>query len=164
MNNNIIKYCFLVLSLATLNCSIFKSTDNIERKKSNSFTYNYNQGKVWDALTKALEESNYRIELSDAFKGELKTQKIAYNKDEIENFQKMKEVAIVPKSPLSEYFEANYYLTITMTEEKAKTTVNIEANIQALERGRFNKWIDLKSNGQKEKDILALVFKKLKEF
>lgn len=160
----LLKSCFLLLSLSTLNCSIFKSSDNTVRKSPNSFTYNYRQGKVWDALTKTLEESNYKIEWSDAFKGELRTQKITYNKDEIEYFQKLKEIANIPKSPFSEYFEANYYLTINMTEEKMKTTVNIEIKIQAFERGKFNKWIDIKSNGQKEKEILALLLKKLKEF
>jgi hypothetical protein len=160
----LLKSCFLLLFLSTLNCSIFKSTDNTVRKSPNSFTYNYRQEKVWDALLKALEESNYRIEWSDAFKGELRTQKTTYNRDEIENFQKLKEIANIPKSPFSEYFEANYCLTIKMNEEKTKTNVNIEIIIQAFERGKFNKWIDLKSNGQKEKEILALLMKKLKEF
>jgi hypothetical protein len=160
----LLKSCFLLIFLMTFNCSNFKSTDNKVRKSLNSFTYSYQLAKVWDTLIKTLEELNYKIEWSDALKGEIRTQKITYNKDEIENFQKLKEIANVPKSPFSEYFEANYYLTIAMTEEKGKTTVNIDSNIQALERGKFNKWLDLKSNGQKEKDVLSLLLKKLKEF
>jgi uncharacterized lipoprotein len=157
-------FSFLLVLLSTSGCSIFKSSDNINKKRINSFTFNYPQNKVWDALLKVLDDMNLRIQTSDAFKGELTTDKVTFSKDDIENYQKLKDVADVPKSPLSEYFEANYFININMSEENSKTLVSISAEIQALERGRFNKWINMKSSGQKEKEILAFLLKKLKEF
>jgi hypothetical protein len=164
MKKNVIPCYFLVISILAFSCSIFKSTDNIKKRAINSYSFNYPQSRVWDALMKVMEDMKLRILSSDPLKGELKTEKITFNKDEIDNFQKLKEIGQVPKSPLSEYFEANYLINISMFEEKGKTEVDINLEIQALERGRFNKWIDIKSNGQKEKDILSLLLKKIKEY
>jgi hypothetical protein len=152
----------LFFSLILLGCGSSNNT-SIEKKKSKAFSCNYEQNIVRKVLLKVLDEMRFRTDIPDPLKDELSTEKITISKDDIDTFQKLKEIGEVPKSPMSEYFEANYSLVIRLIPDDERTIIEIENKIQALERGRYNKWIDIKSNGSKEKEILELLLKRLRE-
>jgi hypothetical protein len=154
---------FLFLTFILSGCGSSSSTTSTGKKKTSAYIFNYEQKTVWNVLIKVLEEKRFRTDIPDPLKYELSTEKIVLSKDDIDTFLKLKEIGDVPKSPLSEYFEANYSLVIKLIPDDEKTQIEIENKIQALERGRYNKWIDIKSNGAKEKEIMALLLKRLKE-
>ncbi len=74
----------------------------------------------------------------------------------------LNQIADLPRSPLSEYTEAFYRLSINIEPDNNKTRVSIKNFIEATERGRFNRIIALESSGGKEKEILSKMLQLLR--
>jgi hypothetical protein len=156
------KKTFIFLAAILLSgCSVFKSGNDITDKRITSFSFNYPQDKVESALISVLESEGYKIKQNDISKGEITTdtKKI---KDVDDVYETLKSISELPKSPLSEYTSAAYYLFIKVTPNNNKTTISLKNNIEAMERGRYNRTIQIASSGQKEKELLAKILKVLK--
>ena len=153
----------ILLLAATLlsGCSMFKPSNEVTDKKITSFSFNYSEDKVVSALMSVLENDGYKIKQNDLMTGEITTEpKKIKEGDDV--YESLKSISDMPKSPLSEYTAATYYLFIKITPNKNKTQISLKNYIEAMERGRFNKIIKIESNGQKEKEILTKMLKVLK--
>jgi len=153
-------YFVLTLSLLISGCSVFKSDSTLSEKRITSFTFKDSYDNVLRALISVMETENLKIkqnEKSGEFTTEIKTIR---ERDDV--LSVLKSIADLPKSPISEYIKATYYLSIKLEQDDNKTKVSLKNYIEAAERGRFNKDIKLESNGGKEKDILAKMLKILK--
>jgi hypothetical protein len=155
------KTLLLIAAILLSGCSIFKSGNDITDKKITSFSFNYPKEKVESALLSVLESEGYKVRQNDIATGEFTTdtKKI---KDVDDIYATLKSMSELPKSPLSEYLSGAYYLFVKITPDNNKTTISLKNNIEAMERGKYNRSIKIASNGQKEKELLAKILKVLK--
>ncbi len=155
------KLLLLLILVFFAGCSIFKPGTNVTDKKITSFSFNYPPDKVTATLLSVIESEGYQITQNNINSGEIitDTKKIRESDDV---YTSLKSISDLPSAPLSQYTGAAYYLFIKIEQDKNKTKVSIKNNIEAMERGQFNRIIKLESNGGKEKELLSKILKVLK--
>lgn len=134
-------------------CSIFKSKDDLSDKRITSFSFNKSREEVVRVLVSVLTADGLKIKNSIEDAEILTETKKIRERDDV--YYTLNQIADLPRSPLSEYTEAFYRLSVKIEPDQNKTKVSIKNFIEATERGRFNRIIALESSGGKEKEILS---------
>lgn len=154
-------YFFItILILFFGGCSIFKSNSDLSEKRITSFSFNKSREEVVRALVSVLTVDGLKIKNSIEDAEILTETKKIRERDDV--YYTLNQIADLPRSPLSEYTEAFYRLSVKIQPENNKTRVSIKNFIEATERGRFNRIIALESSGGKEKEILSKMLQLLR--